>query len=229
MTQQATLDKLTKRQAAVLDFIIECIDVEGYPPTIREIGDHLGIKSTNGVNDHLKAIERKGYLEREDAKSRALKPLFNPDGSPYGREAVGSTDDTRVFDEPIRSVPVVGRIAAGLPAQAIENTEEFLAIGESLLGRGGDIFGLRVTGESMIEDGIHDGDYIFVKRQQEARNGEIVAAMVDGEATVKRLYREGQRIRLQPANSSMDPIYVHAAEGRNAGILGRVVGVFRKL
>ncbi len=224
------LDKLTKRQTAVLDFIIDCIDDEGYPPTIREIGDHLGIKSTNGVNDHLKAIERKGYLEREDAKSRALKPLFNPDGSPYGREAISSIDDTRAYDEQIRSVPVVGRIAAGLPAQAIENTEEFLNVGESLLGRGSDdVFGLRVTGESMIEDGIHDGDYIFVKRQQQARNGQIVAAMVDGEATVKRFYNEGDRIRLQPANSSMEPIYVHATDGREAGILGKVVAVFRKL
>lgn len=223
------LDKLTKRQTAVLDFIIDCIDQEGYPPTIREIGDHLGIKSTNGVNDHLKAIERKGYLEREDAKSRALKPLFNPDGSAYGREAISSIDDTRAYDEQIRSVPVVGRIAAGLPAQAIENTEEFLNVGESLLGRGGDVFGLRVTGESMIEDGIHDGDYIFVKRQQQARNGQIVAAMVDGEATVKRFYNEGDRIRLQPANSSMEPIYVRATDGREAGILGKVVAVFRKL
>jgi repressor LexA len=224
-----TRDKLTDRQMAVLQFIIDCIDDEGYPPTIREIGDHLGIKSTNGVNDHLKAIERKGYLEREDAKSRALKPLCNPDGSGYERGVVSSSDDTQVYDEQVRSVPVVGRIAAGLPAQAIENTEEVLAIGESLLGRGGDIFGLRVRGESMIEDGIHDGDYIFVKRQQQARNGEIVAAMVDGEATVKRFYREGDRIRLQPANSSMEPIYVSASEGREAGILGKVVGVFRQL
>ncbi|MFW5967942.1 MAG: transcriptional repressor LexA [Persicimonas sp.] len=223
------LDELTDRQTAVLDFIIDCIDREGYPPTIREIGDHLGIKSTNGVNDHLKAIERKGYLERQDAKSRALKPLFNPDGTPYGREAVSSADDTRAFDEPVRNVPVVGRIAAGLPAEAIENTEEFLAVGQSLVGRSGEVFGLRVSGESMIEDGIHDGDYIFVKHQKEARNGEIVAAMVDGEATVKRFYREGDRIRLQPANSSMEPIYIAASEGREAGILGKVVGVFRKL
>jgi repressor LexA len=228
-TTDNKLDKLTNRQSAVLDFIIDCIDTEGYPPTIREIGDHLGIKSTNGVNDHLKAIERKGYLEREDAKSRALKPLVNPDGSVYGRENISSSDSNTVFDEQIRSVPVVGRIAAGLPAQAIENTEEFLAVGESLLGRGGDIFSLKVTGESMIEDGIHDGDYIFVKRQQQARNGETVAAMVDGEATVKRFYREGDRIRLQPANSTMEPIYVGAADGRDAGILGKVIGVFRKL
>jgi repressor LexA len=214
---------------AVLAFIIECIDTEGYPPTIREIGNHMGIKSTNGVNDHLKAIERKGYLEREDGKSRALKPLFNPDGSHYGRGAVGSDDTATVFDEQIRRVPVVGRIAAGLPMQAIENQEEVIALGEDLVGRGGDIFGLRVTGESMIDDGIHDGDYIFVTRQKTARNGEIVAAMVQGEATVKRFYREGSRIRLQPANATMEPIYVDASEGRDADILGRVVGVYRKL
>lgn len=224
-----SLTKLTQRQMTVLAFIIECIDTEGYPPTIREIGNHMSIKSTNGVNDHLKAIERKGYLEREDGKSRALKPLFNPDGSDYRRGAISSDDTMTVFDEEIRRIPVVGRIAAGVPMQAIENTEEFLAIGEGMLGRSGDIFGLRVSGESMIDDGIHDGDYIFVAKQKTARNGEIVAAMVEGEATVKRFYREGSRIRLQPANSTMEPIYVNAADGRDADILGRVVGVYRKI
>jgi len=224
-----SLAKLTKRQMTVLSFIIECIDTEGYPPTIREIGNHMSIKSTNGVNDHLKAIERKGYLEREDGKSRALKPLFNPDGTFYQRGAISSDDTTTVFDEEIRRIPIVGRIAAGLPMLADENTEEFLALGEGLLGRSADVFGLRVSGESMIEDGIHDGDYIFVARQKTARNGEIVAAMVEGEATVKRFYREGSRIRLQPANASMEPIFVNAADGRDTDILGRVVGVYRKL
>lgn len=224
-----SLAKLTKRQMTVLSFIIECIDTEGYPPTIREIGNHMRIKSTNGVNDHLKAIERKGYLEREDGKSRALKPLYNPDGTFYQRGAISSDDTTTVFEEEIRRVPIVGRIAAGLPMLADENTEEFLALGEGLLGRSGDIFGLRVSGESMIEDGIHDGDYIFVAKQKTARNGEIVAVMVEGEATVKRFYREGSRIRLQPANASMEPIYVNAADGRDTDILGRVIGVYRKL
>ncbi|AWV89476.1 transcriptional repressor LexA [Bradymonas sediminis] len=228
-SKNESLTKLTKRQMTVLAYIIECIDTEGYPPTIREIGNHMSIKSTNGVNDHLKAIERKGYLEREDGKSRALKPLFNPDGSSYQRGDIASDDTTTVYDEGIRRIPVVGRIAAGLPMQAIENTEEFLALGEGLLGRTGDIFGLRVTGESMIDDGIHDGDYIFVAKQKTARNGEIVAAMVEGEATVKRFYREGSRIRLQPANATMDPIYVNASDGRDADILGRVIGVYRKL
>ncbi|MGM0557582.1 MAG: transcriptional repressor LexA [Myxococcota bacterium] len=223
------MKKLTKRQGEVLSFIIDQIENEGYPPTIREIGDHLGIKSTNGVNDHLKALEKKGYLAREDAKSRALRPLRNIDGTPYQPASVNTTDDTVAYDEQIHNIPVVGRIAAGLPTAAIENTEEFLRIGEGMLGRSEDVFGLRVSGESMIEDGIHDGDYIFVKRQQQARNGEIVAAMVDGEATVKRFFREGDRIRLQPSNSSMEPIYVNASEGRETTVLGKVVGVFRKL
>lgn len=221
--------KLTKRQAAVLTFIIERIEFDGIPPTIREIGDHMKIKSTNGVNDHLKAIERKGYLIREDGKSRALKPQFNPDGSPYERGALYAAENNITFDAQIRQIPVVGRIAAGAPMQAIENTEEVLSLGEELVGRGDELFGLRVSGESMIEDGIHDGDYIFVSRQENARNGEIVAAMVEGEATVKRFYRDGQRIRLQPANSSMEPIFVEEADGRDTSILGRVIGVYRKL
>lgn len=224
----APVKKLTNRQAQVLRFIIDQVEHEGYPPTIREIGDHLGIKSTNGVNDHLKALEKKRYLSREDAKSRALKPLRETDGTPY-QPAGAVVDETTAYDEHIHSVPVVGRIAAGLPSAAVEHTEEFLRIGEGLLGRGDDIFGLRVRGESMIEDGIHDGDYIFVKRQHVARDGTIVAAMVDGEATVKRLYREGDRLRLQPANASMEPIYVHASDARETCVLGRVVAVFRKL
>ncbi len=216
--------KLTKRQKMVLNFIIDHIESEGYPPTIREIGDHLGIRSTNGVNDHLKALERKGYLERQDAKSRALKPLLSAEGESFEDLA------NNVIDyEDIYAIPVVGRIAAGLPISAIENVTETLHLGQGLIGRSDDVFSLVVKGDSMIEDGIHDGDYIFVKSQQSARDGEIVAAMVDGEATVKRIYREGNRVRLQPSNSSMDPIYVHAEEARETVIIGKVVGVFRKL
>jgi repressor LexA len=216
--------KLTKRQKMVLNFIIDHIDDEGYPPTIREIGDHLGIRSTNGVNDHLKALERKGYLERQDAKSRALKPLLSAEG-----ECLIEAANNVIDFEDIYEIPVVGRIAAGLPISAIENTTETLHLGQGLIGRHDNVFGLVVKGDSMIEDGIFDGDYIFVKRQEDARDGEIVAAMVDGEATVKRIYREGKRVRLQPSNSSMDPIYVHADEARETLIIGKVVGVFRKL
>ena len=222
----ASLDKLTARQGEVLDFITDHIQTTGFPPTIREIGDNLGISSTNGVNDHLKALERKGYLVREDAKSRAIRPLYNPDQSPFDPSA---TSDQPQIIEDVAAVPVVGRIAAGAPITAIENVEEEVHLGQSLLGRPSDVFGLRVQGDSMIEDGIFDGDYIFVKRQQDARDGEIVAAMVDGEATVKRLFREGDRIRLQPANAAMEPIYVHAAEARETQILGKVIAVFRRI
>lgn len=247
--RQMTVKKLTKRQRLVLEYIIEHIDEQGYPPTIREIGDHMEIRSTNGVNDHLKALERKGYLSRQDAKSRAIKPILNADGdllddgssssvntagsgkviAMQGYRRGGSQMDEDYED--VQSVPVVGRIAAGKPISAIENTEQILRIGQGMLGKVGmeDVFALVVRGDSMIEDGIFDGDYIFVRKQSDARDGEIVAAMVDGEATVKRLYREGNRIRLQPANSTMEPIYVHAHEARDTAILGRVVGVYRKL
>ena len=221
---------LTKRQAAVLDFIIEHIEEWGYPPTIREIGDHLGIKSTNGVNDHLKALERKAYLERQDAKSRALKPLMFPDGAPFDLSGQPHPSPADVhMEERIHAIPVVGRIAAGVPIEAIETGEDTVKIGEGLIGRGDELFSLRVRGDSMIDDGIFNGDYIFVRRQRDARDGEIVAAMVDGEATVKRFYREGDRIRLQPANDAMEPFYVHADEARDTAILGKVVAVFRRL
>lgn len=227
-----TPKKLTKRQRMVLRYIIDHIQDHGFPPTIREIGDHMGIKSTNGVNDHLKALERKDYLERKDAKSRALKPLRNEDGDLIEETTFSNVGGASNEDmEDVYQIPVVGRIAAGLPITAIENTENILRIGQGMLGRtdSSDIFALTVSGDSMIEDGIFDGDYIFVKRQQDARDGEIVAAMVDGEATVKRLFREGERVRLQPANSTMEPIYVHAHEARETMILGKVVGVYRQL
>lgn len=220
--------KLTKRQGEVLEVIARHIEEEGYPPTIRELGDALGIRSTNGVNDHLKALEKKGYLTREDAKSRTMRPLFWPDGSPYEQGTAPIVEQE--LDEEIHQVPVVGRIAAGMPIAAIEDTEEVVAIGQGLLGRQqGEIFALRVRGESMIDDGIFDGDYIFVKKQQDARDGQIVAAMVDGEATVKRLFREGAVVRLQPANEAMEPIYVRADEARETVIIGPVVGIFRRI
>lgn len=228
--------KLTDRQSMVLMFIANQIEEDGYPPTIREIGDHLSIRSTNGVNDHLKALEKKGYIKRKDSKSRALTPLFFPDGTPfdirqrYGASTSTSTStSTNKSGEESYSIPIVGRIAAGTPIAAIENVESHVSIGQSLIGQPTDVFGLTVHGESMIEDGIFDGDYIFVKKQITARNGEIVAAMVDGEATVKRFFKEEGRIRLQPANSTMEPIYIYAHEAKDTAIIGKVIGVFRKL
>ncbi|MBA2663978.1 MAG: transcriptional repressor LexA [Bradymonadaceae bacterium] len=221
--------KLTDRQALVLDAITEHIQGAGYPPTIREIGDRLGIRSTNGVNDHLKALERKGYILREDSKSRALRAVFCSDGRRFeGSPGAPITEELAAI-EGILDIPVVGRIAAGAPIAAIEHTEEYVKIGESLLGRSDGLFSLRVRGDSMIDDGIHDGDYIFVRQQQNVRDGEIVAAMVDGEATVKRIYRENGRVRLQPANDALAPIYILESDARETAVLGRVVGVFRRI
>lgn len=224
--------KLTKRQQLVLDFISSHITQWGYPPTIREIGDNLQIKSTNGVNDHLKALERKGYLVRQDAKSRALRPVHFPGAALPAAPTLDIEQDDEELDlGPTCRIPLVGRIAAGEPIPALEHAEDILVVSQSLLGKHNpdDIFGLRVKGQSMIEAGILDKDIIFVKAQRDARDGEMVAAMVDGEATVKYLHREGERIRLQPANSAMEPIYVHASQSRETAILGRVIGVWRKM
>ncbi|TNF25293.1 MAG: repressor LexA [Deltaproteobacteria bacterium] len=202
--------KLTERQQEVLDFIQSKIDRDGYPPTIREIGAELGIRSTNGVNDHLKALERKGYISRDGAKSRTLVP-------------VDSQDDNLV------EVPILGRIAAGEPILAVEHAEDSVKIDRFFLGKANEVFALRVVGQSMINDGIHDGDFIFVRKQRTAPRGTIVVAMIDGDATVKRYYPEGDRIRFQPANDAMEPIYVAANEFRDTQILGVVVGVYRRM
>jgi repressor LexA len=207
-----TRKKLTDRQQQVLDFIQDKITVDGFPPTIREIGAELGINSTNGVNDHLRALERKGYLTRTEAKSRAIVPVDLGDG-----------------DEAMIEVPLLGKIAAGSPILAVENVEDTVKIDRFFLGRNREVFALRVVGESMIGDGIHDGDFIFVKKQRTAPRGAIVVALIEDEATVKRYYPEGDRIRFQPSNPTMDPIYVSAAEFRETQIVGVVVGIYRKM
>ena len=229
------MQKLTQRQQAVLEFIVESIQDQGYPPTLREIGNHLGIRSTNGVNDHLRALERKGYLTREDMKSRTLRPteavtrelmphLFGGDG-PSGQAA---NENTPVDDNMVE-IPILGRVAAGLPLEAIETPMDTVRVDRMLLGARGEIFGLRIVGESMIEAGILDGDYVFVKKQIEARRGEIVVCLVGDEATCKYYFPEKQHIRLEPANSEMAPILVPRNDWRETSIMGVVVGVFRKI
>lgn len=182
----------------------------------------MGIRSTNGVNDHLKALERKGYLIREELKSRALRPVD------FGDKPSESADNKR-GDE--MEIAIVGRVAAGEPILAEENVIDRVVVDRYFLGavKAKEVFGLVVRGESMIEAGIFDGDYIFVRKQNTATDGEIVVAMIEGEATCKRFYHEGDRIRLEPANSSMNPIYVHRDEFRTIDVLGKVVGVYRRL
>jgi repressor LexA len=227
---------LTDRQLEVLRFIAREIEDRGYPPTIREIGEALDIRSTNGVNDHLKALERKGFLTRDPVKSRALIPTS------AARDALGGEPPaTRGGSNVIRfpgaqkpgsrlvEVPIIGRVAAGQPILAQERVEDTVQVDSFLLGTNKKVYGLKVQGDSMIGDGILPGDYIFVKKQLNASDGEIVVAMIDDEATVKRVYFEGKRVRFQPSNPRMAPIYVAEEDFRSTMILGVVVGVYRKM
>lgn len=225
-------DALTQRQREILDFISASIVERGFPPTLREIGEHFNIRSTNGVNDHLKALEKKGHLRREDLKSRAMRPVM-PDGGdviPMRRSAMGTGGVEVVStDDDMAEIPILGKVAAGQPILAVEQATDTVRVDRVLVGGHREVFGLRIVGESMIEDGIFDGDYVFVKKTPTAHNGDIVVAMIEGEATVKRYYPEGDRIRFQPANSNMDPIIVKRADFKSVDIIGIVVGVYRKL
>lgn len=225
-------DALTQRQREILDFISASILERGFPPTLREIGEHFSIKSTNGVNDHLKALEKKGHLRREDLKSRAMRPVM-PDGTEVVplRRPPGGTGNVQVLaqDDDMAEIPILGKVAAGLPILAVEQATDTVRVDRVLIGGHYEVFGLRIVGESMIEDGIFDGDYVFVKKTPAAASGDIVVAMIEGEATVKRYYPEGDHIRFQPANSNMTPIFVRRADVKSVDIIGIVVGVYRKL
>lgn len=205
-----TQPKLTKRQQMVLDFIKSSIRERGYPPTLREIGAFMGIKSTNGVNDHLRALERKGYLKREDMKSRALRPT--------------SSTKTDTIE-----VNVLGKVAAGFPVFAEENIEETFQFDPSLLGGHGETFVLRVQGDSMIDAGIHEDDYLFVRKQMVAERGQIVVVLLGEEATVKFYFPEKDYVRFQPANRDFAPIIVRREDLNPTQILGVVIGVYRRL
>ena len=207
---------LTERQQEIWNFLVEYVDGHGYPPTVREIGEEVGLASPSTVHAHLANLERAGLLRRDPTKPRALE-LLGRERHDTAPAAVESLDAVRL--------PLVGEIAAGGPLLAAENIEEYLSLPKSTKGD----FLLRVKGESMIEAGILDGDLVIVQRAQDARNGEIVVALAGDdesadEATVKTFYREENRIRLQPENAALPPIYAEHVQ-----ILGRVVGVFREL
>lgn len=206
---------LTDRQREILDFITMFIDQTGVQPTYREIGEALGIRSLNGVSDHLKAIERKGFIERNCVR-----------GAPRSLRLTSAAQGE--LEDGVTSIPLLGSVAAGVPLLASENYDTSIRIDNSMLPSGGDLFALKVSGESMIEDGICDGDTLFVQKTQTARDGEIAVVLVDDEATVKRIYREGSTLRLQPSNSDMSPIIVDRNSG-DVSILGVAVGVFRRI
>jgi repressor LexA len=199
---------LTARQSEILEYLRSEIDRRGLPPTIREIGDEFGIRSTKGVEDHLAALERKGFIRRERGKSRAIEIKDRPD-------LRGA-----------RVVPLIGRIAAGSPVLAVENHEGTFILDEDLVGAG-DNFLLRVVGDSMVKAGILDGDLVVVRQQKTARNGEIVAARVGDEATVKRFQKDGGAVTLLPENDAYEPIVVDPSS--EFELLGKVVGVYRRI
>ncbi len=190
-------------QQRILDFIKSEIDLKGYPPSVREICAAVGLKSTSTVHAHLNHLEAQGLIRRDPTKPRALEV----------------TDGTQARG---RSVPLVGRVTAGMPILAVENIEDYLVLPQSMLGRD-DIFCLRVQGESMIDIGILDGDIVVLRRQDTAENGEIVVAMVEDEATLKRIFYEDGHVRLQPENRNMDPIIVPDAQ-----VLGKLVALVRQ-
>ena len=210
-------EELNKREKAILRFIEKQVKEKGYPPSVREIGKAVGLSSTATVHGYIEKLIQKGYIKKEDQKGRTLKLLkgglteSEPEQKSFysGREMV--------------DVPVIGKISAGAPILAVENVVDTFPIPIDFVGNS-ESFMLTVKGESMIEAGILNGDYILIKRQETARNGEIVVALIEDEATVKTFYKENGHIRLQPENSTMDPIIVPDCK-----ILGKVAGVFRKM
>ncbi|MCL6473308.1 MAG: transcriptional repressor LexA [Firmicutes bacterium] len=202
-------DNLTDRQRQILDYILAEINRKGYPPSVREIGQAVGLTSSSTVHSHLAALERKGYIRRDPTKPRALEVidlrLTNKGISP----------------DKVKNVPLVGRVAAGTPLFAQENIEDNYPLPVDIAGE--DSFMLKVKGDSMIEAGILDGDYIIVRQQATANDGDIVVALIDDESTVKRFYKKRDRVVLKAENKSMEPIIV-----RDVRILGKVIGLIRK-
>lgn len=197
---------LNVQEKRVFDYLKEQIREKGYPPSIREICAALNFKSTSSVHQYIARLAEKGYIDKGDLKTRAIKI---------------------VGDEPTISIPIVGKVAAGEPILAQENIEDYFSIGESFFSQSdlkNETFVLKVQGESMINAGINNGDYIILSKENTARNGQIVVAMIDGNATVKTFYKEKDYVRLQPENDTMEPIIV-----KDVQIVGKVVGLFRKI
>lgn len=192
-------------QRRILEFIKKEIELKGYPPSVREICEAVNLKSTSTVHGHLEQLEKRGLIRRDSTKPRAMEVLENPLSKG-------------------RSVPLVGRVTAGIPILAEENIEDYIVLPQDLVGAEDELFALRVRGESMIRAGILNGDYIIVRKQSHADNGDIVVAMIEDEATVKRIFFERDGVRLQPENPYFDPIY-----SRKVQVVGKVTALFRKL
>ena len=211
--------KLSERQQEILDFLSDFTARNGYPPSVREIGDAVGLSSSSTVHSHLNALEDKGYIRRDPSSARALTVLSQ------GRNVSSNETSGQVQHLPrnVVELPLIGRVAAGNPSLAEQDIEDSMLLPTQIVG---DVssFMLTVKGDSMVEAGIFDGDYVVVKEQPTANNGEIVVALIDNEATVKTFYRESDQIRLQPENHTMEPIYT-----RDVTILGKVIALLRTL
>jgi repressor LexA len=206
-----TMKKLTKRQQDILEFIKEEVRKKGYPPSVREIGEAVGLASSSTVHGHLARLESKGLIRRDPTKPRAIEIL--------------DLEEDQIPKQNVVNVPIVGKVTAGQPITAIENVEEYFPLPERLAPADEQVFMLEVMGDSMIDAGILDGDYVIVRQQKTANNGDIVVAMTeDNEATVKRFFKEKDMIRLQPENPTLEPIFL-----RNVTILGKVIGVYRQI
>ncbi|MFC4557219.1 transcriptional repressor LexA [Virgibacillus kekensis] len=206
------MNKLSKRQEAILEYIKDEVNQKGYPPSVREIAEAVGLASSSTVHGHLARLESKGYIRRDPTKPRAI-------------EVLDLSGESHIPKEEARYAPVIGKVTAGIPITAVENIEEFVPLPKSSAGPDDNLFVLIIEGESMIEAGILDGDMVIVKQQNTAQNGDIVVAMTDeDEATVKRFFKEKDHIRLQPENATMEPLIYP-----NVTILGKVIGLFRTI
>jgi repressor LexA len=197
---------LTRRQSEVLAGIYGCFEDTGHPPTVRELGERLGLRSSCTVQRHLETLERKGFIKRNPTKARTIEITRGP--RPVSRSAA---------DAGLVSLPIVGTVTAGVPILAVENIEDSIALPRSLVGES-ECFVLHVRGDSMINAGLYDGDYAVVRKQNRAENGDVVVALLDDEATIKRFFKEGRQVRLQPENPTMQPIITDRVD-----ILGKVV------
>ena len=207
-TPKKVTKTLSAKQQMIFDYLKEEVRQKGFPPTVREICDAVGLSSTSTVHAHLETLERKGYIRRSPTKNRATEILHN---------------DFYAALRNVAHIPVVGDVAAGVPILADENIEDVFPVPMNLV-KDDVCFMLRVKGESMIEKGIHDGDMVLVRQQQTASNGDIVIALIDDSATVKQFYKESEQIRLQPANPAFSPLIVDECE-----ILGKVISLYRKM
>lgn len=205
--------ELTPKQGEILEYIVEEVREKGYPPTVREIGKAVNLKSSSTVYSHLMSLEKKGFIRRDPTKPRAIEIL-----TAQHKEKTTRSSEKRIVD-----LPILGRVAAGSPILAVEDVEDFFPLPLDFVQEE-NCYILQIKGESMIEVGIMDGDYVIVRQQSVANNGEIIVALLDNEATVKTFYKEKDYIRLQPENSLLEPIIV-----QDVKILGKVIGLFRKM